>query len=274
MATATSRFFADNKEISIRTSVTYKDLDENSYTIPDQLSFTQNDPDPDAPVVVVNPGEKFEDGQHYHYLAQAVANVENGGTMGGDVTVSSRSDPSGDYAFENGPEGKLEGDVEIAPGTSASNEGHIDGNITIQSDGSYNGVSSFDNLEGGTVEGDIEVGVGATATNEGTITGDIHVKADGVVTGYGNGMFGPNDPITREQLAVMLWRYAGFQKADADLSRFVGTDKISNWAADAVTWVVENGIASGKGNGVLDPRGNATRVETAAMLMRYLELGK
>ena len=112
----------------------------------------------------------------------------NNGTMDGDVTVSSRSDPSGDYAFENGPGGDLKGNVKIAPGTRASNEGRIDGKITVQSDGSYDGNSSFDNLKGGAVEGDIEVGVGATATNEGAITGNIDVKADGELCITGDGV--------------------------------------------------------------------------------------
>lgn len=89
-----------------------------------------------------------------------------------------------------------------------------------------------------------------------------------IVVGYGNGLFGPDDPITREQLAAMLWRYAGRPvSANKDLD-FADAGKISNYALEAVAWAVEQGVIQGKGNGILDPRGNATRAEVATMLMR------
>ena len=95
---------------------------------------------------------------------------------------------------------------------------------------------------------------------------------NGIVKGYGNGSFGPNDPITREQLAAILFRYAQFRGMDTtvtgDLKQF--SDQPSPWAAEAMRWAVGAGIISGKGSGVLDPLGKATRVEAAAMLMRFL----
>lgn len=94
--------------------------------------------------------------------------------------------------------------------------------------------------------------------------------ANGIVAGYGNGLYGPEDPITREQLAVMLWRYAGSPSSGADMSTFTDAGAVSGWAADAMAWAVENGIIKGKGNGVLDPKGKATRAEAASMLMRFL----
>lgn len=98
--------------------------------------------------------------------------------------------------------------------------------------------------------------------------------ASGIVSGYGNGMFGPDDSITREQLAVMLWRYAGSPAAAETKLSFTDADKADGWALDALCWAVENGIITGKQNGVLDPTGPATRAEAAAMLMRYLENAK
>ncbi|MPM58152.1 hypothetical protein SDC9_104981 [bioreactor metagenome] len=96
---------------------------------------------------------------------------------------------------------------------------------------------------------------------------------NGIVKGYGNGNFGPNDPITREQLAAILYRYTQFKGQDVtakgDLSEF--TDQPSAWAVESVRWAVGAGIISGKGNGILDPTGDATRAQTAAMLMRFLE---
>ena len=96
----------------------------------------------------------------------------------------------------------------------------------------------------------------------------------GIVKGYGDNLFGPNDPVTREQLAAILYRYAQVKGQDTamagDLSGFA--DQPSGWASEPVRWAVGAGLLSGKGGGVLDPTGNATRAETAAMLMRYLEL--
>lgn len=94
--------------------------------------------------------------------------------------------------------------------------------------------------------------------------------SQGIVSGYGNGRFGPNDPITREQLAVMLWRYSGSPAASGEL-RFHDADKISSFALEAVRWAVENGVISGYGSGRLDPQGLATRAQVAQMLKNFTE---
>lgn len=91
----------------------------------------------------------------------------------------------------------------------------------------------------------------------------------GIVSGYGNGRFGPNNNITREQLAVMLWRYAGSPISTASLNSFTDQAKAGKYALAALRWAVEKGIISDKGNGTLDPKGNATRAEVAHMLMNY-----
>ena len=93
----------------------------------------------------------------------------------------------------------------------------------------------------------------------------------GIVSGYGNGQFGPDDSITRQQLAVMLWKYAGEPASNAGLDSFTDIDKASHYALTALRWAVEKGIISGKGNGILDPAGNATRAEVAQMLMNYFK---
>lgn len=93
----------------------------------------------------------------------------------------------------------------------------------------------------------------------------------GVVTGYGNGKFGPNDTITREQMAAMLWRYAGSPKADGRLSSFVDGEQTSDWARPAMIWAVEQGLITGVGNDRLEPRGQATRAQAATILMRFAQ---
>ena len=95
--------------------------------------------------------------------------------------------------------------------------------------------------------------------------------SEGIVGGYGNGMFGPNDNITREQLAVMLWRYAGSPAATETELHFADADKASGWAMEALRWAVENGVMTGKGDGILDPAGLASRAETAQILKNYTD---
>lgn len=93
--------------------------------------------------------------------------------------------------------------------------------------------------------------------------------ANDIVGGYGDGMFGPDDPITREQLAVMLWRYVGKPVPPNLLLNFTDADRVSGYALDALCWAVDQGIINGKGNGILDPKGFATRAEVAQILKNY-----
>ena len=95
--------------------------------------------------------------------------------------------------------------------------------------------------------------------------------AQGFVSGYGDGCFGPNDNITREQLAVMLYRYAGAPAPTDRVLNFTDADQVSGYAADAMHWAVDQGIISGVGDGKLLPQGKATRAQVATMLMRYCQ---
>ena len=109
-------------------------------------------------------------------------------------------------------------------------------------------------------------------------TGDYFYQAvrwasgAGVVSGYGNGGFGPNDSVTREQLAVMLAgcaRYATGRQvvgSAADYASMTDGWKVSSWAVPAVGWCFRNGILSGA-DGRVNPQGNATRAETAKMVV-------
>lgn len=90
-----------------------------------------------------------------------------------------------------------------------------------------------------------------------------------VVDGVAADKFAPNDNVTREQLATILWRYSGKPEAKADLSEFKDVDTISGYALDAMNWAVEAGILAGD-NGNLKPTDNATRAEFATMIMRFL----
>ncbi len=94
--------------------------------------------------------------------------------------------------------------------------------------------------------------------------------AEGIVAGVGGGKFAPDRPITRQDLAVMLWRYAGKPEPGKNELDFNDSDRVSGYAWKALCWASENGIVCGRGNGVLDPKGGATRAEAAQMVMKYL----
>ena len=101
----------------------------------------------------------------------------------------------------------------------------------------------------------------------------------GVVKGITDEIFAPEQTITREQLAVMMARYAKLvglnTKADAKaLDRFTDGDATGTWAVDGVAWCVQNGILKGKGNDTLDPTAEVTRAEVAVMLDRFIKLLK
>ena len=84
----------------------------------------------------------------------------------------------------------------------------------------------------------------------------------------------PNALITREQLATMLWRYAGEPEGNSTLDGFTDSGSVSYWAYDALVWAVENGIVTGMGDGILAPQGTATRAQAATMFMRYMSVVK
>ena len=99
----------------------------------------------------------------------------------------------------------------------------------------------------------------------------------GVVNGYSDtGKFGPGDNITREQMALMMYRYANHMGYDtsvkADFGKFKDAARVSSFAAEAMKWAVGNGIITGKNNGTtIDPQGNAARAECATIIMRFME---
>lgn len=98
-------------------------------------------------------------------------------------------------------------------------------------------------------------------------------QANGIIDGYGDGRFGGEDPVTREQFAAMLWRAEG-RPAARSSEIFADQEKISAYAAEAVSWARGTAIIQGKGDGLFDPGARITRGETAAMLHRWLNPAK
>ena len=95
----------------------------------------------------------------------------------------------------------------------------------------------------------------------------------GIVSGFDDGTFQPNTPVTREQLAAMLMNYAQYKGLDttarAELSHY--SDQPSAWASEAMSWSVAEGLIVGVTDDELQPQGNATRAQVAAILERFLK---
>lgn len=101
--------------------------------------------------------------------------------------------------------------------------------------------------------------------------------SEGIVSGYGDGRFGPDDIITREQMAAMLYRYAQYKGYDVSVGEdtnilsYTDFEDLSEYAIPAMQWAVGAGIISGTSESTLGPRGNASRAQVAVILTRYCE---
>ncbi len=97
----------------------------------------------------------------------------------------------------------------------------------------------------------------------------------GIVSGYSAEAFGPNDPITREQLAAILCNYSAYKGGDtsarADLSKYSDVSAVSGWAKNALSWANAKGLVNGVTTTTLEPKGAATRAQAATMLQRFCE---
>lgn len=100
-------------------------------------------------------------------------------------------------------------------------------------------------------------------------------REHGIVSGYSDAHFGPNDPITREQMAAILHNYSAYKgrdvSASVDLSKYGDADQVSSWAEKALSWANAEGLINGMTETTIAPQGLATRAQVAAIFQRYLE---
>ena len=93
-----------------------------------------------------------------------------------------------------------------------------------------------------------------------------------IVSGYANGTFGPEDPLTREQMVTILYNAAGRPATSTSaLDRFSDKDQVADYAVNAFSWAISNSVVSGTSNTTLSPQGTATRAQMAVILTRYIE---
>lgn len=98
----------------------------------------------------------------------------------------------------------------------------------------------------------------------------LWASQQGVMGGYGNGLFGTNDPVSREQIATILWRYHGSPEAESGTD-FADESSIASYAMEAVDWVRANGIMNGMDGNIFSPKSSATRAQVATILMNYTQ---
>ena len=100
-------------------------------------------------------------------------------------------------------------------------------------------------------------------------------SSEDIMEGYGGGLFGPDDEMTREQLVTIVYRYAGYKGVDvSELSDFTGytdVNKIGGWALNGMRWAVGCGAVTGRTETTLNPQDTANRAEIATIIMRYCE---
>ncbi len=123
------------------------------------------------------------------------------------------------------------------------------------------------------VEGNVELS--AAITGKWYSNAIMWAAQNGIIKGYGNGEFGPDDKITREQIVTVLYQYAvykGYKTAAlADLSGYTDSSSVSEWARAAMQWAVAEGLINGIGNSSLAPGGTATRAEITVLIYRFIE---
>ena len=103
----------------------------------------------------------------------------------------------------------------------------------------------------------------------------IWAAANGIVKGYGEGLFGPEDEVTREQMAKIMYNYAEYKDYDvsarASLESFADADEISSWAVEEMQWAVAVGLINGMGDDTVAPQADAERCQIAAVFMRFIK---
>lgn len=233
---------------------------------------------------VVLAGDKLTDGQEYTLYVDGSA----AGTAAASVTTGGGQRPGGNAPGEQ-PGGAAQTFHDVSP-----TDWYFDAVRYMQKTGLMSGTP------GGAFSPDVTMTRGMIAAilyrlaREPAVTGgasfqDVDVgryytqavawaSANGIAGGYGNGNFGPDDAITREQLAAVLCRYARYIGRDVsgqgELSGFKDADQVSAYARDALGWACAQGLITGDDNGWLLPQSGASRAQAAVILTRFCQSGE
>ena len=175
-----------------------------------------------------------------------------------DVNLAGWYHTAIDYVLNNGIMNGMGGGL-FAPGESTTRAMIVTTLYRIEGEPAVNGKNSYS---------DVKNSVWYTDAI-------IWATEKGIVNGYGGGKFGPQDLVTREQIAAILYRYAFSEGLDvsqrADLSKYIDAGSIHSWAYDAMSWANAEGLMMGRSANTLVPGGTAMRSEVATLLMRWCE---
>ena len=184
--------------------------------------------------------------------------------------------PDGTYTFDQ-PQNIVSVEVtyaqpEVVYTDISSESWYYDDFLFVESNGLMEGSSETEFNPEGTMSRAMIWTVLARADGEAVTGADWYETARlwAVSAGISDGSE-IHSSVTREQLAVMLWRFAGMPGAEGGLDGFSDTEKVSSWAEQAMAWAIEAGIINGVDAETLDPYGTATRAQCAAMLTRYMQ---
>lgn len=175
-----------------------------------------------------------------------------------DVASNRWSRSAVEYVFKNGLFSGTSS-TEFSPETTMSRAMFVSVLYRLEGSPQVTGSSSFSDIAAGQYYSDA-----------------VKWASDnGIVSGYDASTFGPNDPVTREQMAAIFYRYANYKnydtKTQGDLSGFTDASSVSSYASDAVKWAVGKGIVSGMSDGTLQPQSNASREQTASIMQRFVQ---
>lgn len=205
----------------------------------------------------------------------------SGGSTGGGSTKPVEPEKPTEPEKPVEPETPAETETPVTPASEkfddVAKDSWYEAGVTYVTDkGLFQGVGKDTFAPNGTMTRAMIFTVLARLDGQDTSGGDIWYRKgmDWAVAQSISDGSNPQSPMTREQLATMLYRYAKPEEAKGDLSKFTDADAVSEWARPAMEWAVANGIVTGVGGGRLAPQGTATRAQVAAMLMRFCGLTK
>ena len=162
------------------------------------------------------------------------------------------------YVYENGMMNGTSSNV-FSPNATTTRGMIVTMLYRLEGEPRVSGTSTFDDVANGMYYADA---IAWAAGND-------------IVTGYDDTTFGPNDAITREQMAAILYRYAQYKgyrtTASADLSGYVDAGDVSSYALSALQWASAEGLVTGTSSTALTPGGSATRAQVATIFMRFME---
>ena len=212
------------------------------------------------------------------------AKTENGLSATCSITVLAEDNPSNPFADVKSGNWKYNAALYVYENGYMTGKGTLAGKVLFSPDTPINRsmfVQTLYNVEG-------KPGVTYVQKFSDVKASDWYAKPvtwaaqNGIVAGNANGTFGVNGAATREQLAQMFYKYAAYKGYDTKIiegsgkrvDEFPDADKVSSWAVNPLNWALSRGIMSGTGKGTLNPKGSATRVESATMLRNFMNAYK